>query len=99
MKGGRSLVTLLVLALLTQLSHEFLDSQVIKSRVRRCARQFNIAMTFQCRSMTEESCEPIRQMFELEGPLEPEDRERLIARKCCERRCSIQVLRSFCCLV
>ncbi|KAK5972236.1 hypothetical protein GCK32_002384 [Trichostrongylus colubriformis] len=97
--SDRILLVLLLFAVLTLLSHGSEDSKVAKSRVRRCAQQLNMAMTLQCRSITDESCELIRELYALDAPLDPEDRDRLLERKCCERRCSLQVLRSFCCLI
>ncbi|KAK6766730.1 hypothetical protein RB195_026172 [Necator americanus] len=69
---------------------------MIRSRMRRCARQFSLAMNFQCRGITAEECEPFRELFGLETS-NVSLREHLVEKKCCERRCSLQVLRSLCC--
>ncbi|WKY15654.1 hypothetical protein Q1695_000832 [Nippostrongylus brasiliensis] len=97
--NDRILIVLLLIAASALAGQAFKDEKVSKSRLRRCARQFNIAMNYQCRSVTPEMCEPIRALYSFDVPLDNEERERLIERKCCERRCSLQILRTFCCLM
>ncbi|EYB93201.1 hypothetical protein Y032_0185g1043 [Ancylostoma ceylanicum] len=95
LKGRAILMFLLVVAL--TVANQLSQKKVVKSRMRRCARQFNIAMNFQCRGVTEEECEPFRELFDLDGADALLARERLLEQKCCERRCSLHVLRSLCC--
>ncbi|KHJ94686.1 hypothetical protein OESDEN_05379 [Oesophagostomum dentatum] len=90
-------VALLLLVVAVVVAEELVSEKVVKSRIRRCARQFNIAMNFQCRGVPEEECAPFRELFDMDDPDMPMIRERLLEQKCCERRCSLQVLRSLCC--
>ncbi|CAJ0610499.1 unnamed protein product [Cylicocyclus nassatus] len=74
------------------------EEKIARSRIERCARQFDIVLNFLCRGIDEEDCEPFRYIIDLDETEMSVVRERVLERKCCRQRCSIQVLRSLCCL-
>ncbi|ETN84062.1 hypothetical protein NECAME_07089 [Necator americanus] len=57
------IVILILFAAILVVADQLAKEKMIRSRMRRCARQFSLAMNFQCRGITAEECEPFRELF------------------------------------